>query len=72
MLKQYPMLRYVLQKAFWYLLTFVVAVAINFTLPRMGENNPVDIIMGKAAQGLSPERSLRRRRPAQGIRHGRT
>ena len=49
------MLRYVLQKGFWYLLTFVVAVAINFTLPRMGENNPVDIIMGKAAQGLSPE-----------------
>ena len=51
------MLRYVLQKAFWYLLTFVVAVAINFTLPRMGENNPVDIIMGKAAQGLSPEQA---------------
>jgi ABC-type dipeptide/oligopeptide/nickel transport system permease component len=57
MLKQYPMLRYVLQKAFWYLLTFVIAVAINFTLPRMGENNPVDIIMGKAAQGLSPEQA---------------
>ncbi|WP_407443525.1 ABC transporter permease [Fibrobacter sp.] len=57
MLKQYPMLRYVLQKAFWYLLTFVVAVAINFTLPRLGENNPVDIIMGKAAQGLSPEQA---------------
>ena len=57
MLKQYPMLRYVLQKAFWYLLTFVVAVAINFTLPRMCENNPVDIIMGKAAQGLSPEQA---------------
>ncbi|MBR4917204.1 MAG: ABC transporter permease subunit [Fibrobacter sp.] len=57
MLKQYPMLRYVLQKAFWYLLTFVVAVAINFTLPRMGENNPVDIIMGKAAQGLTPDQA---------------
>ena len=55
MLKQYPMLRYVLQKGFWYLLTFIVAVAINFTLPRLGENNPVDIIMGKAAQGLSPD-----------------
>lgn len=51
------MLRYVLQKAFWYLLTFVVAVAINFTLPRLGENNPVDIIMGKAAQGLSPDQA---------------
>ncbi len=55
MLKQYPMLRYVLQKGMWYLLTFVVAVAINFTLPRLGDNNPVDIIMGKAAQGLSVE-----------------
>ena len=51
------MLRYVLQKAFWYLLTFVVAVAINFALPRMGENNPVDIIMGKAAQGLTPDQA---------------
>ena len=57
MLNQYPMLRYVLQKAFWYLLTFVVAVAINFTLPRLGENNPVDIIMGKAAQGLTPDQA---------------
>ncbi|MCF0215559.1 MAG: ABC transporter permease [Fibrobacteraceae bacterium] len=55
MLKQYPMLRYVLQKAFWYLLTFIVAVGINFALPRLGDNSPVDIIMGKAAQGLSPE-----------------
>ena len=39
MLKQYPMLRYVLQKAFWYLLTFVCAVALNFALPRLGDNN---------------------------------
>src|SRR5574344_197662 len=49
MLKQYPTLRYVLQKAFWYFLTFLVAIAINFTLPRLGENNPVDIVMGMAA-----------------------
>ena len=48
MLKQYPMLRYVLQKGFWYLLTFVFAVALNFALPRLGDNNPVDIIMGQA------------------------
>ncbi|SHI50805.1 ABC-type dipeptide/oligopeptide/nickel transport system, permease component [Fibrobacter sp. UWP2] len=54
MLKQYPMLRYVLQKAFWYLLTFVCAVALNFALPRLGDNNPVDIIMGQAGKGLSP------------------
>lgn len=61
MLKQYPTLRYVLQKGFWYILTFVVAVAINFTLPRLGENNPVDIIMGKAAQGLSPEEAQKKK-----------
>lgn len=61
MLKQYPTLRYVLQKGFWYLLTFIVAIAINFTLPRLGENNPVDIIMGKAAQGLSPEEAQKKK-----------
>ncbi len=61
MLKQFPTLRYVLQKGFWYILTFIVAVAINFTLPRLGENNPVDIIMGKAAQGLSPEEAQKKK-----------
>lgn len=54
MLKQYPMLRYVLQKGFWYILTFVFAVALNFALPRLGDNNPVDIIMGQAGKGLTP------------------
>lgn len=61
MLKQFPTLSYVLQKGFWYLLTFIVAVAINFTLPRLGENNPVDIIMGKAAQGLSPDEAKKKK-----------
>lgn len=61
MLKQYPTLRYVLQKGFWYFLTFIVAIAINFALPRLGENNPVDIVMGKAAQGLSPEEAMQKK-----------
>ena len=55
MLKQHPTLRYISHRAGWYLLTFVVAVTINFFLPRLGNNNPVDIIMGKAASGLSTE-----------------
>ena len=54
MLKQYPMLRYVLQKGFWYVLTFIFAVALNFALPRVGGSDPVDIIMGQAGKGLSP------------------
>ncbi len=54
MLKQYPMLRYVLQKGFWYILTFFFAVALNFALPRLGGSDPVDIIMGQAGKGKSP------------------
>lgn len=61
MLKQYPMLRYVLQKGFWYLLTFIFAVALNFALPRLGDNNPVDIIMGQAGKGLSPTEAQKKK-----------
>ncbi|MDY5724662.1 ABC transporter permease [Fibrobacter sp.] len=55
------MLRYVLQKGFWYLLTFVFAVALNFALPRLGDNNPVDIIMGQAGKGLSPTEAQKKK-----------
>jgi len=55
MLKQYPTARFILMRAGWYFLTFLVAVTINFYLPRLGTNNPVDIIMGRAGAGLSSE-----------------
>jgi peptide/nickel transport system permease protein len=55
MLKQYPTARFILHRGGWYLLTFFVAVAINFTLPRMGSANPVDIIMAQSASGLSAD-----------------
>lgn len=55
MLKNYPTLRYILQRGGWYLVTFFVAVTINFYLPRLGKSNPVDIIMGQASSGLSNE-----------------
>ena len=61
MLKQYPMLRYVLQKGFWYLLTFFFAVALNFALPRVGGSDPVDIIMGQAGKGLSPTEAQKKK-----------
>lgn len=31
----------------WYLITFVVVLALNFFLPRLIKGNPVDVIMGK-------------------------
>ena len=55
MLKNHPTLRYILLRAGWYFLTFLVAVTINFFLPRLGSANPVDIIMGKVSGGLSAE-----------------
>ena len=50
MLKQYPTLRYILNRGGWYVVTFLVAVIINFALPRFG-SDPVDIIMGQNSGG---------------------
>lgn len=52
MLKRYPTVRYILVRAGWYFLTFLVAVTFNFFLPRMGASNPIDIIMAKTGSGL--------------------
>jgi len=52
MLKRHPTLHYILTRAGWYFLTFLVAVTINFFLPRMGPSNPIDIIMAKVGSGL--------------------
>ena len=52
MLKRYPTVRYIVTRGGWYFLTFLVAVTLNFFLPRMGAGNPIDIIMAKAGSGL--------------------
>ncbi|MCL2844343.1 MAG: ABC transporter permease [Chitinivibrionia bacterium] len=46
MLKNYPTLRFILQRGIWYFLTFLVAVTINFFLPRFGAD-PIDLIMSQ-------------------------
>jgi peptide/nickel transport system permease protein len=53
MLKRYPTVRYVLLRAIWYFLTFLVAIALNFFLPRLG-SDPVDIMMAQSSFS-SPE-----------------
>ncbi len=52
MLKNNPTLRHILARAAWYFLTFLVAVTINFVLPRLGDANPVDAIMARAGSSL--------------------
>ena len=52
MLKNYPTLKHILGRAGWYFVTFLVAITINFFLPRLGDANPVDTMMAKASAGL--------------------
>jgi peptide/nickel transport system permease protein len=47
MLRKHPTLRHILGRAGWYFVTFLVAVTINFLLPRLGDANPVDAMMAR-------------------------
>jgi len=52
MLNNNPALKHIVGRVGWYLVTFLVAVTINFFLPRLGDANPVDTIMAKVSTGL--------------------
>jgi len=52
MLTNHPTIKHIARRAGWYVVTFLVAVTINFTLPRLGEANPVDTIMSRVSAGL--------------------
>ena len=43
--------RYVGRKVAWTLVVFVVALLLNFLLPRLIPGNPVDAIVGRVSQG---------------------
>lgn len=46
-----PFAKYVLQKTVWFLAAFLVALILNFFLPRMVPGNPVDSIISQMSQG---------------------
>lgn len=48
-----PYQKYFFKKTQWYLLTLVVAVILNFFLPRMIKGNPVDLIMSQVMGGMA-------------------
>lgn len=45
--------QYFRKKIIWFLITFVVAVLLNFILPRLMPGDPVAVITAKSAQGIS-------------------
>src|SRR6266699_3924699 len=43
--------KYLLRKSAWYLAALLVAVFLNFLLPRLVPGNPVDVIVSQLARG---------------------
>jgi peptide/nickel transport system permease protein len=50
--------KYFLNKLLWFLVTFVFAFILNFTLPRLMPGDPVAAIVSRLAQGLSDARGV--------------
>lgn len=45
--------KYVTRKLFWYLLTLIVALFLNFFLPRLIPGNPVDVLLAELTSGMN-------------------
>ncbi|ERP32168.1 ABC transporter permease [Chitinivibrio alkaliphilus] len=56
MLKHNPTLKYVINRILWYVLTFFVAITINFFLPRIGGSDPVTLTLNRMSSGMTPDR----------------
>lgn len=49
--------KYLSKKLFWYLLTFAIALLLNFFLPRLIPGNPVDVIVSNLIAGQETARA---------------
>ena len=45
--------KYVTRKLFWYVLTLIVALFLNFFLPRLIPGNPVDVLLSELTAGMA-------------------
>lgn len=55
-----PYFKYLSRKLFWYILTFFIAIFLNFFLPRLIPGNPVSAIISQMATGGVNSESLER------------
>ncbi len=51
--------KYFSKKLMWYAITLIIAVILNFYLPRMIDGNPVDAIVGRISRGMSDTNSIK-------------
>ncbi|CDN43647.1 MULTISPECIES: ABC transporter permease [Paenibacillus] len=52
--------RYFLKKSGWYLVTLLIALILNFLLPRLIEGNPVSTIASQVSQGMTDSDSIKK------------
>lgn len=52
--------KYIGKKLIWYGVTFVVAITLNFLLPRLIQGNPVSMIVSQMTQGMTDSDSIKR------------
>lgn len=50
--------KYYTNKIIWYLITFVIAVALNFVLPRLMPGDPVSAIAARAVDGMTDSTAI--------------
>ena len=52
--------KYYGQKLFWYLLTFIFAVVLNFVLPRLMPGDPVSAIAARSVGGMTDSTAIQK------------
>ena len=52
--------KYFTKKTLWYLVTFFIALVLNFLLPRLIRGNPVNLIVNQVAAGMTDSDSIKK------------
>lgn len=52
--------KYFVNKFFWYLLTLLIAIVLNFLLPRLIDGNPVSIIVSQVSAGMTDSDTIKK------------
>jgi peptide/nickel transport system permease protein len=52
--------KYFINKFLWYFLTLVVAIGLNFILPRLVQGNPISMIVAQMTQGMTDSDTIKK------------
>lgn len=52
--------KYFMKKSVWYLVTFIIAIGLNFILPRLVQGNPISVIVSQMTQGMTDSDTIKK------------